>query len=148
MQEPTHLIVAEADAGDLRQMAGEPDSRPVRESVTQRHRVGRDGLLHGGEELRGSAAGTSRRLDGPQRVDPGLAVEATDPIDGEGRAAESPGDRSDGIASIGQQDDQAVAVDVGRIGREAQAVELIDLVVAEFDPSSHGNLRATVLPRV
>src|SRR4029077_18699034 len=71
MQESPQLVVAEADASDLRQMGGQTNRRPVGESVPQGRGVGCDRLLHGRKELGGRAAGTSRRLDGPQRIDPG-----------------------------------------------------------------------------
>ncbi len=52
------------------------------------------------------------------------------------------------VASIGHQNDQAVAENIGRVGSESKGVELVDLLVAQFDTTSHGSLRARVLHRV
>jgi hypothetical protein len=147
MEDSAHLVVAETNADDFRRMGGEPVGRPVRKAVAERQGIGRDGLPHGGEEFRGRSSGTPRGLDGSQSVDPGLAVQAAKAIDREDGTTQPFGDRGDGIAGVGHEDNETVAVNVGRFGRESKAIESIDLRVGELDTSSHDNLPAMTLPK-
>lgn len=146
MQQPPHLIGAELNPGHSRQVGSKAGCRPSREAVTEVQRAGSNGFLHGGQKFRCRSAGSSRGFDRPQSIDPSGAVQASHTLHRKGRATHSLRDRRDGISGVGHQDDQAVPEHVGRAGREPKVVELIEFVVAELDPTSHGSLLATGLP--
>jgi hypothetical protein len=146
MQQPSHLIGAELNPGQFRQVGGKAGRRPSREAVTQVQRVGSNGFLHGCQKFRRRSAGSPRGFDRPQSIHPSSAVQASHTFYRKGRATHSLRDRRDGIFGVGHQNDKAVAENIGRVGSESKVVELIEFVVAELDPTSHGSLLATGLP--
>ncbi len=105
------------------------------------------GPAHLGDEFGRGPAGPARRLDRPQGSDATLAVRAADPHDGVGAAPQVLGDRRDRVARVGLGDDQAVAKDAGGLGREADAIQLVPLLVRELDTPTHDNLPAAPPPR-
>jgi hypothetical protein len=146
MQQTSHLIDAELDPGQFRQVGSEPGCRPSRETIAEVQRVRSNGSLHCRAKFRRRSAGSSWGFDRPQRADPSGTVQISHTLYGKSRATNSIRDRRDSISGVGHQDDQAVPKDVGRASRKPKMVELIEFVVAELDPAAHGSLLATGLP--
>jgi hypothetical protein len=148
VQNTAKLVVAEADAGDLGQVLGQAGRRPVREAIPQGEGVGLDGPFHLPEE-RGSCSGrTPRRLDRVQRLDPTLAIQTPDAVDGVGPAPQALGDRGDRIPCVGHQNNQTVAKNVGRWSPQALAIEFVPLLLGQLDATSHGHLPAAPPPPI
>jgi hypothetical protein len=145
-QQAAELVGAKTDAGGLGQMGGQSRHRPSREAVPQSQRIGQYRLAHLLDKLGRGPSRPARRLDRLQGVDAALAVQATHPRDRVGRASQIFGDRGNGVARVGLENDQTVAKNVGGLGGEANAIQFVPLLVRELDTPTHDALLAAPPP--
>ena len=129
MQEPTQLILAEADSRDLLQVGRQPFGGPSGETVAQVLRIGGHGFLHGRDESEGRSTRSPWRFHWLERIEPTPAILAANPDDGLGTTAQSLGDLADRISEVRHGDDQAIAEDVLRRRLEPQQIDPIELLV-------------------
>jgi hypothetical protein len=141
----SHLIAAELEPGDFRQLGSKPGSRPSRDAIAKVQRILSENSLHRGQKIHRHLARSSRWLNWTQSVDSPCSIQASHTLRGKDRATDSLADRCDRISSVEHQDDQTIPKDVGRVCREPKPIELLEFVVAELDPASHSSLLATGL---
>jgi hypothetical protein len=75
-----------------------------------------------------------------------LPVLAASPNDRVRAATELVGNRGNGLAQIGLQDDETVAEDLGRRRGKTQPVEFVPLGLRQLDAAPHSNLLQAVRP--